>query len=122
MAYIDITLLWGSLNHPERRATQSMALSLGTVGYRTKATIEAFFTDNLPQPHAGQRIGTWRRNWKMNVTTIEIGGENVQVYLADEQWCGDLFICFDQDDCLIPPTPSPRLAGYGSPITSGFWV
>lgn len=118
----DVTDVWGVMPFPERRACQSMANSLDTVGYRTRDSILALFSANLPAAQYVKRFAAWRDQHNMVAVPEEIGEETVLVFWADQPWCLGLYLCIQHGDCPQPPTVQPRLIGYGSPITSGYAI
>lgn len=122
MPEANVPKVWGIFPFPERRACQSMANSLDTVGYRTRDSILALFQTNLPASQWSKRYQAWRFTYNMVAVPMEIGEETVLVFVADQSWCLGLYLCIQHGDCPQPPTPQQRLIGYGSPISSGYAV
>lgn len=118
----NLTLVWGIMPFPERRACQRMATAFGGVGYELRDTIRNFFVNNLPAAQVAKRYQAWRFQHNMVAVTIEIDDVPTVVFMADQVWCLQLFLCIQHGDCPEPPTPQPRLIGYGSPISSGYAV
>lgn len=58
-----------------------------------------------------ERLRAWQNNYKVTRLSIEIDGEDVPVFLANQPWMTELYNCFIMSDCL-PGDPTCLLLNF----------